>query len=224
MTICHELGWYHEQALVPIGESFLLFKEDNMAEELTKEEKQRLKEERRKAFEAAHPELAAKRKEADQKKQKVQQKKEEVVNAVNAALLNDQEAARREKMNALREKGIDPFGQAFERDHNSATIKEVYGDKTQEELNKLNAEVSIAGRIMSKRRMGKLGFIHLLDREGRIQVVINQRIVGDDIYDFFKSSDLGDILGIKGRVIKTQTGELSVECHTYTHLAKALKP
>lgn len=195
-----------------------------MAEELTKEEKQRLKEERRKAFEAAHPELAAKRKEADQKKQKVQQKKEEVVNAVNAALLNDQEAARREKMNALREKGIDPFGQAFERDHNSATIKEVYGDKTQEELNKLNAEVSIAGRIMSKRRMGKLGFIHLLDREGRIQVVINQRIVGDDIYELFKSSDLGDILGIKGRVIKTQTGELSVECHTYTHLAKALKP
>ncbi len=195
-----------------------------MAEELTKEEKQRLKEERRKAFEAAHPELAAKRKEADQKKQKVQQKKEEVVNAVNAALLNDQEAARREKMNALREKGIDPFGQAFERDHNSATIKEVYGDKTQEELNKLNAEVSIAGRIMSKRRMGKLGFIHLLDREGRIQVVINQRIVGDDIYELFKSSDLGDILGIKGRVIKTQTGELSVECYTYTHLAKALKP
>ena len=224
MTICHELGWYHEQALVPIGESFLLFKEDNMTEELTKEEKQRLKEERRKAFEAAHPELAAKRKEADQKKQKVQQKKEEVVNAVNAALLNDQEAARREKMNALREKGIDPFGQAFERDHNSATIKEVYGDKTQEELNKLNAEVSIAGRIMSKRRMGKLGFIHLLDREGRIQVVINQRIVGDDIYELFKSSDLGDILGIKGRVIKTQTGELSVECYTYTHLAKALKP
>ena len=87
-----------------------------MAEELTKEEKQRLKEERRKAFEAAHPELAAKRKEAVQKKQKVQQKKEEVVNAVNTALLNDQEAARREKMNALREKGIDPFGQAFERD------------------------------------------------------------------------------------------------------------
>lgn len=224
MTICHELGWYHEQALVPIDESLLLFKEDNMAEELTKEEKQRLKEERRKAFEAAHPELAAKRKEAVQKKQKVQQKKEEVVNAVNTALLNDQEAARREKMNALREKGIDPFGQAFERDQNSATIKEVYGDKTQEELNKLNAEVSIAGRIMSKRRMGKLGFIHLLDREGRIQVVINQRIVGDDIYDLFKSSDLGDILGIKGRVIKTQTGELSVECHTYTHLAKALKP
>ena len=224
MTICHELGWYHEQALVPIDESFLMSKEDNMAEELTKEEKQRLKEERRKAFEAAHPELAAKRKEAVQKKQKVQQKKEEVVNAVNTALLNDQEAARREKMNALREKGIDPFGQAFERDQNSATIKEVYGDKTQEELNKLNAEVSIAGRIMSKRRMGKLGFIHLLDREGRIQVVINQRIVGDDIYDLFKSSDLGDILGIKGRVIKTQTGELSVECHTYTHLAKALKP
>ncbi|MDO4520170.1 MAG: lysine--tRNA ligase, partial [Erysipelotrichaceae bacterium] len=189
--------------------------------ELTKEEKQRLKEERRKAFEAAHPELAAKRQEAQAKKNKVVK---QVKDAVDDALMNDQQAARVAKMNDLREKGIDPFGQAFERTHMSSQLFALYGGKTAEELNEENAEVAIAGRIMSKRRMGKLGFVHLLDRDGRIQIVINQRIVGDEIYDLFKTSDLGDIIGVKGKVIKTQTGELSVEVHEYTHLTKALRP
>ena len=93
-----------------------------------------------------------------------------------------------------------------------------------EELNEINAEVSIAGRIMSKRRMGKLGFVHLLDRDGRIQIVINQRVVGDEVYELFKSADLGDIIGVKGKVMKTNAGELSVEVHEYTHLTKALRP
>ncbi len=139
-------------------------------------------------------------------------------------MLNDQQIARRQKMEALRAQGIDPFGHAYKRTHRSGQIRSDYGGKTAEELDALNAEVSVAGRIMSKRRMGKLGFMHILDREGRIQVVVNKRIVGDDIYEIFKASDLGDIIGIKGRVIKTQTGELSVECHEYTHLTKALRP
>lgn len=186
--------------------------------ELTKEEKLRIKEERRKAFEAAHPELAAKRKEAEEKKKK-QQKSD-----TDAASLNDQEAARRAKMNDLREHGIDPFGQAYETTCHTSDIRDQYAEKTAEELENLNVTVRIAGRIMSKRRMGKLGFINLLDRNGRIQVVINQRIVGDEIYDLFKSADLGDIVGIEGRVMRTQTNELSVECHAYTHLVKALRP
>ena len=189
--------------------------------ELTKEEKQRLKEERRKAFEAAHPELAAKRQEAEAKKNKAVK---QIQNAVEDVLMNDQQAARVSKMNDLREKGIDPFGQAFERTHMSSQLFALYGGKTAEELNEENAEVAIAGRIMSKRRMGKLGFVHLLDRDGRIQIVINQRIVGDEIYDLFKTSDLGDIIGVRGKVIKTQTGELSIEVHEYTHLTKALRP
>ncbi len=188
-----------------------------MAEELTKEEKQRIKEERRRAFEAAHPELAAKQKEAAEKKNK---KKD----ADNASNLNDQEEARRAKMNDLRNAGIDPFGQAYERTCHTKDIREEYGDKSIEELDDLDKHVSIAGRIMAKRRMGKLGFIQLLDRDGRIQVVINQRIVGDDVYNLFKSADLGDIIGIEGRVMRTQTNELSVECRKYTHLSKALRP
>lgn len=195
-----------------------------MTDEMTKEEKQRIKEQRRLEFLAAHPELAAKQKEAEVKKQKLVQKKEEIVDAVDGVLLNDQEESRRDKMNALRAKGIDPFGHAFERTHNSAMIKKAYGNQNANALKALHAEVTIAGRIMSKRRMGKLGFIHLQDREGRIQIVINQRNVGDEIYDLFKSSDLGDIIGIKGTVFKTDAGELSVECAEYTHLSKALRP
>ncbi|MCH3961715.1 MAG: lysine--tRNA ligase [Solobacterium sp.] len=139
-------------------------------------------------------------------------------------MLNDQEASRRDKMNDLRQKGIDPFGQAFERTHNSAMIKQAYGSQSEEQLNALNAQATIAGRIMSKRRMGKLGFLHLQDREGKIQVIVNQRIVGDEIYELFKSADLGDIIGVTGRIMKTQAGELSVECTKYTHLTKALRP
>ena len=181
-----------------------------MAEELTKEEKARIKEERRKAFLAAHPELAAKQMEAEAKKKDAKKKVEDIKEAVETIAMNDQQQARIDKMNTLREMGIDPFGQGYEQTHHASEIFEQFGDKTIEELDGANHTVSIAGRIMSKRRMGKLGFIHLLDRSGRIQVVINQRVVGDDIYNLFKMSDLGDIIGVKGRVIKTQTDNISI--------------
>ena len=193
-------------------------------EEMTKEEKQRLKEERRKAFEAAHPELAAKRKEAAEKRDKVKEKITAAVQNAQEMDLSDQEAARRQKMEQLRAQGIDPFGQAYDQTDHAADLRAKYGDDSAEDLMKEDVHVSIAGRIMTKRRMGKLGFVTLLDRSGRIQVVINQRIVGDAVYELFKSADLGDIIGVKGVVIKTQTGELSVEAHDYTHLCKALRP
>ena len=193
-------------------------------EEMTKEEKQRLKEERRKAFEAAHPELAAKRKEAAEKRDKVKEKITAAVQNAQEMDLSDQEAARRQKMEQLRAQGIDPFGQAYDQTAHAADLRAKYGDDSAEDLVKEDVHVSIAGRIMTKRRMGKLGFVTLLDRSGRIQVVINQRIVGDAVYELFKSADLGDIIGVKGVVIKTQTGELSVEAHDYTHLCKALRP
>ena len=195
-----------------------------MAEELTKEEKARIKEERRKAFLAAHPELAAKQKEAENKKNKTKEKAAAVSSDVANIAENDQMQARIDKMNALREQEIDPFGHAFDQKDHAADIKSKFENCTLEELQQQDNKVSIAGRIMSKRRMGKLGFIHLLDRSGQIQIVINQRIVGDTIYDLFKSADLGDIIGIQGKVIKTNAGELSVEVHKYEHLSKALRP
>jgi lysyl-tRNA synthetase class 2 len=198
--------------------------EEGMTDELTKEEKKRIKEERRKAFLAAHPELAAKQAEANAKKKKLDQKKEEVAAKVGAAVLNDQQEARIKKMNDLRAHNIDPFGHAYARTAESGDIRKEYGDNSAEDLEKMKPEVSIAGRIMSKRRMGKLGFISLQDREGRIQVLVNERVLGTETYELFKQSDLGDIIGIKGRVMRSQTGELSVEAREYTHLSKALRP
>ena len=183
-----------------------------IAEQLQKELAQR-----QKALEEAQAAL-------ESTKQAIKENAKKLVNAVEEVRLTDQQEARIAKMNALREQGIDPFGKAFKRTSNTQLIKDEYSEKSAEELESLHAEVSIAGRIMQKRRMGKLGFIHLLDREGKIQVVINKRIIGDEVYELFKASDLGDIIGIRGTVIKTQTGELSVEAHEYTHLSKALRP
>lgn len=183
-----------------------------IAEQLQKELPQR-----QKALEDAQAAL-------ESTKQAIKENAKKLVKAVEEVRLTDQQEVRIAKMNALREQGIDPFGKAFKRTSNTQLIKDEYSEKSAEELESLHAEVSIAGRIMQKRRMGKLGFIHLLDREGKIQVVINKRIIGDEVYELFKASDLGDIIGIRGTVIKTQTGELSVEAHEYTHLSKALRP
>ncbi|MCI5773756.1 MAG: lysine--tRNA ligase [Erysipelotrichaceae bacterium] len=138
--------------------------------------------------------------------------------------LSEQEVVRRQKMQDLIDKGIDPFGHAYQRTHRSAQLKELYGEKTKEELLEMNVEASVAGRIMTKRRMGKLGFMHIQDRDGQIQIVVNKGVVGEDVYEIFKASDIGDIIGIKGQVIKTDSGELSVKAHEYTHLSKALRP
>ena len=108
---------------------------------------------------------------------------------------SDQELVRRQKMEELRAKGIDPFGKAYHRTHRSRQLRELFGDKTKEELEEINQHASIAGRIMSKRRMGKIGFMHLQDRDGQIQVVVNKGTVGEDVYEIFKASDIGDIHG-----------------------------
>ena len=77
---------------------------------------------------------------------------------------------------------------------------------------------------MSKRRQGKIGFMHIQDREGKIQIFMRADSVSEDDYELFKVADIGDIIGITGIVIKTQTGELSVKASKYTHLTKALRP
>ena len=138
--------------------------------------------------------------------------------------LNDQQKVRRQKMQDLIDKGIAPFGQAYKRESHSLELKDKYGSYTKEELESKDVITSVAGRIMSKRRMGKLGFMHIQDKEGMIQIVVNKAIVGDDVYEIFKASDIGDIVGIKGQVIKTDSGELSIKAQEYTHLSKALRP
>lgn len=138
--------------------------------------------------------------------------------------LSEQEMVRRNKMRDLKEKGIDPFGSRFERTDTSKTVKEKYLDKTKEELEEMHILVKIAGRIMTKRRQGKIGFMHIQDRFGQIQIFLRFDALGEEQYDLFKVSDIGDIVGITGEVMKTQTGELSIRANIYTHLTKALKP
>ncbi len=137
---------------------------------------------------------------------------------------NDQELARIEKLKKLKEKGIDPYGKAFKRSHNSKEVKDLFDTFTKEELEAHKHEIAIAGRIMFKRNLGKLGFIKLQDREGLIQIVLNKHNLSDDDFELFKDCDLGDIIGIKGYAYKTNTGELSVLALKFIHLTKAVKP
>lgn len=136
----------------------------------------------------------------------------------------DQELVRREKVKELREKGIDPFGQRYDITDYTSDIRSKYGDMTKEELEEKQVVTKIAGRIMSKRRKGKMCFMHILDRDGQIQILIRKDVVGEDEYALVIKSDIGDIIGIEGTVMVTNTGELTVRALHYTHLTKALRP
>lgn len=137
---------------------------------------------------------------------------------------SEQELVRREKANKLRESGIDPFGHRFEVTDFSKDIKDKYQDMTHDELEKLHKEVTVAGRIMFIRKMGKASFFSIKDKLGNIQIYISINDVGEETYTLFKSADIGDIVGIKGILMKTQTGEITIKCLEYTHLVKALRP
>ena len=138
--------------------------------------------------------------------------------------LTQQEQVRRQKMQDLIDMGIDPFGSRYDRTSNSGIIKSSYEDKTKEELDELQVIVKIAGRIMTKRRQGKAGFMNIQDREGQIQIYVRKDEIGDDQYEIFKKNDIGDIVGIEGTVMKTDHGQLSVRAKNYTHLSKSLRP
>ncbi|WP_419954805.1 lysine--tRNA ligase [Neobacillus niacini] len=138
--------------------------------------------------------------------------------------LNDQLRVRREKMNTMRDNGLDPFGKRFERTHNISELVEQYGELEKEELETKNVEVTLAGRMMTKRGKGKAGFANIQDLTGQIQVYVRVDAIGAEAYEVFDSSDLGDIIGVTGTLFKTKVGELSVKVQNYTFLTKALRP
>ncbi len=126
--------------------------------------------------------------------------------------------ARRDKLSELRTAGQDPFQiTKFNQTQHSREIKEHF-----EELE--NKQVSIAGRIMQKRVMGKASFVHIQDRQGRIQAYITRDALGEEAYKSFKKLDIGDIVGIEGFVFKTKMGETSVHAESLTLLTKSLYP
>ncbi|MBT2759335.1 lysine--tRNA ligase [Mesobacillus foraminis] len=138
--------------------------------------------------------------------------------------LNDQLKVRRDKMNALREKGLDPFGKRFERTHDTEQLVREFGELEKEELEAKNVVVKIAGRIMTKRGKGKAGFAHVKDLTGQLQIYVRQDAVGEEQYGVFNESDLGDLVGVEGTLFKTKVGELSVKVSDFVFLTKALRP
>ena len=136
----------------------------------------------------------------------------------------EQEQVRREKAEKIREMGIDPFGHRFDRTATASEINEKYKDVDHDEFENINDEYTVAGRIMFIRKMGKASFFSIQDKTGKLQVYISINDVGEESYNLFKSADIGDIVGVHGKVMKTRTGEVTLKCLEYTHLVKALKP
>ena len=135
----------------------------------------------------------------------------------NAQELSEQEQIRREKLKKYQQDGCDPYTiTRYDRTHTSAQILEGF-----EALE--GQTVSIAGRMMSRRIMGKASFVHLLDGDGRIQAYVRRDDVGEDVYADFKTMDIGDILGVEGTVFRTKTGEISVHATKLTLLTKSLR-
>lgn len=142
----------------------------------------------------------------------------------NQREMNDQLKVRREKLQLLKDEGIDPFGSRFDRTHMAAELHSEFEAIEKDDLDAKNLEVTIAGRMMSKRGKGKVGFADIRDRSGKIQIYVRKDEVGEENYLIFKKADLGDYLGITGQIMKTDMGELTVKATHLTFLSKALRP
>lgn len=135
---------------------------------------------------------------------------------------NDLIEQRKAKLTEWRAKGK-AYPTDFRRDALAANLLQQYSDKSEVELEAL-PEVKVAGRIMTRRLMGKASFVHILDMTGRIQLYVKQDDVTSEVYDEFKQWDLGDIIGAEGHLFKTKTGELSIKVKRIVLLTKAIRP
>ena len=131
--------------------------------------------------------------------------------------LNDQMQRRHEERRHLAESGINPYPCTFDVTACSTDITTSFQDEQRE-------QVSVAGRIMTIRKMGKASFFHIQDSKGRIQVYLKKDDVGETAYNTFKLLDIGDIVGVKGFTFRTKTGEISVHAETFELLSKSLRP
>jgi len=129
---------------------------------------------------------------------------------------------RREKLEEFRSRGMDPFPYNYDKTHSAAEILNEFKELKEGEESK--AEVSIAGRVMTKRGHGKASFATLQDETGRIQVYGKVDVLGEEKYELYQKLDLGDFLGVKGKVFKTKTGEVTVRIHNFSLLCKSLHP
>ena len=140
------------------------------------------------------------------------------MNQTQQPQLSDLLQVRREKLDQLRQAGMDPFVQtSYPVDTHAKDITDHYDQYE-------GKTVSLAGRMMSKRVMGKASFADLQDNSGRMQLFVGRDNLGTDAYQWFKKYDIGDIIGVKGEVFTTKTGQISVRVHEMTLLSKSLQP
>ena len=138
---------------------------------------------------------------------------------IHSDISHDQHAVRRQKLAEMRAAGVDPFRASFAPTHFSGEALKAYVDGQDNAVT-----VAVAGRLVTMRDMGKSQFVKILDQQGQIQLYLKKDVIGDEAYTAFKKLDLGDIIGVKGTLFKTKTGEITVRVEGYTLVSKALRP
>ena len=128
------------------------------------------------------------------------------------------------KLEVLREEGINPFPNDFKVTHTSEDIHKNFGSLPDETLESAGELFTLAGRIMAIRDFGKASFVQVQDRNGRIQAYVRRDIIGDQAFQIFKALDIGDFIGVEGRVFRTKTHELTVRVQAFRLLGKSLRP
>ena len=131
---------------------------------------------------------------------------------------------RREKLDEFRGMGISPYINRYHVNTTSSSLFEKYSGMSKEELDEKNSEYITAGRMMSRRKHGKTTFVNIKDASGDIQVFVNKNSLGESAYEVFGRFDIGDIIGVEGRISKTKTGELTLFASKVTLLSKSLLP
>jgi lysyl-tRNA synthetase class 2 len=128
------------------------------------------------------------------------------------------------KLEALRKDGIDPYPNDFRVTHTSKDLHETFDPLSDEELKSAEETFRLAGRIIAVRDFGKASFIHIQDRKGRIQAYLQKDVVGDAAFRLFKTFDIGDFIGLEGKIFRTKTRELTLQVQKFQLLVKSLRP
>jgi lysyl-tRNA synthetase class 2 len=141
----------------------------------------------------------------------------------NVEDLNELVKQRIKKLEELRELGIEPYGRPFQAEDHASELIEKFGGRTKDELEASVAECSVAGRIVAYRDFGKAAFAHIQDNTGKIQIYLKRDILGDR-HKLLKKLDVGDIVGVQGRLFRTKTDELTIEVSAFELMTKSIRP
>ena len=131
---------------------------------------------------------------------------------------------RLEKLERIRGQGVNPYPHSYHRSHTTQEAVALYEQIESNSQTIQNTELSLAGRITAIRFMGKIAFFDISDSSGRIQAFFSRKLLGDERYEFLHEIDIGDIIGAKGKLFRTKTGEISLEVNDFTLLSKSLQP